>query len=107
MKRTLPIASQLAAVASTLPPTSDNMMTIPSDTFMTVLLLLAYTRSTLYLRKTLVGSVGTSIASGLPTGHNPNNPLQMKAVQGANAISVNKFKKLAEAQAIGRIMFRK
>src|SRR5882672_11774291 len=38
MKRTLPIASQPAALASTLPPTSDNVMTIPSDTFMTVLL---------------------------------------------------------------------
>src|ERR1700693_3470256 len=40
MKRTLPIASHPAAFASTLPPTSDNVMTIPSDisTFMTVLL---------------------------------------------------------------------
>src|SRR6516162_6459247 len=40
MKRTLPIASHPAAFASTLPPISDNVMTIPSDigTFMTVLL---------------------------------------------------------------------
>src|SRR6266446_2745465 len=40
MKRTLPIASHPAAFASTLPPTSDNVMTIPSDisSFMTVLL---------------------------------------------------------------------
>src|ERR1700677_4020254 len=40
MKRTLPIASHPAAFASTLPPTSDNEMTIPSDIsiFMTVLL---------------------------------------------------------------------
>src|SRR5215472_7773537 len=57
MKRTLPIASQLAALASTLPPTSDNVMTIPSDTFMTVLLFCwPVHEGTLYLRKTRVGA---------------------------------------------------
>src|SRR5579862_7382969 len=40
MKRTLPAGSQPAALASTLPPTSDNVMSIPSDVsaFITVLL---------------------------------------------------------------------
>ena len=40
MNRMLPSASHSAAFASTLPPASDHVMTIPSDisTFMTVLL---------------------------------------------------------------------
>src|SRR5712692_56033 len=61
MKRTLPIASHPAAFASTLPPTSDNVMTIPSDisTFMTVLLFhWACTRSALYyLRRSVAKSL--------------------------------------------------
>src|ERR1700693_288304 len=51
MKRTLPIASHPAAFASTPPPISDNVMTIPSDisTFMTVLLFAGLVpRSALY-----------------------------------------------------------
>src|SRR5713226_2104527 len=61
MKRTLPIASHPAAFASTLPPTSDNVMTIPSDisTFMTVLRFhWACTRSALYyLRRSVAKSL--------------------------------------------------
>src|SRR5215472_16318431 len=55
MKRTFPIASQPAALASTFPPTSNNVVTIPSDisTFMTVLLFAGRLyESTLYSRKT-------------------------------------------------------
>src|SRR6516225_5718302 len=55
MKRTLPIVSQPAARASTLPPTSDNVIKIPNDprTFMTVLLFAGPVHeSTLYSRKT-------------------------------------------------------
>jgi hypothetical protein len=54
MKRTLPIASQPAALASTFPPTSDNVMAIPSDinSFRTFLVFAGTVReSTLYSRK--------------------------------------------------------
>ena len=60
MKRTLPFASHPAALASMLPPTIDNVITIPSDisTFMTVLLFPgACTRSALYyLRRSVAKS---------------------------------------------------
>jgi hypothetical protein len=76
MKRTLPIASQPAARASTFPPTSDYVITIPNDTriFMTVLLFAGPVHeSTLYSRKTAFA--GQTPSARLGAGGEQDEPL--------------------------------